>query len=207
MINEYYLLRGNQQNGPYSYTELMDMGISVHEMILSPLARDWREATDLPEFDEYFKSIGVFVPTKQNVANFGWRLLAFVIDYALLIIGIGLVIAVLTIAERLTKGTVSDTSSENDLLFRIVFVLVLIFYNTIFKATIIQGSIGKVICKLIVVDVKGQRLSFKNALQRNLSKLLSSFLFCLGFFAMLWNPRKQCWHDQTAKAYVVRKTK
>lgn len=211
MINEYYIFRDNEKHGPYSHTELMDMEVNATELVLSPLATDWQEAFELPEFDEYFKSIGVYVPTASNVANFGWRLLAFVIDYLIIVLGFGLIGGVLVVIERLTTGTVSDndalSSTGADLLFRLLFLLALISYNSAFEATKIQGSIGKFICRLVVVNISGERLSFGTALTRNLFKILSSFFFCIGYFAMLWSPMKQCWHDQRAKTYVVRKPK
>jgi len=213
MINEYYILRNNEKHGPYSHTELMDMEVNATELVLSPLATDWQEAAELPELDEYFKSIGIYVPTQQNVANFGWRLLAFVIDYAIITIGIGLIVGIFVAIGRLTTSTISDdplsstSSTEGDLLFRLIFLLILISYNSAFEATRMQGSIGKFICRLVVVNVNGERLSFGTALSRNLFKILSSFFFCIGYFAMLWSPMKQCWHDQRAKTYVVKKPK
>ena len=211
MINEYYIFRDNEKHGPYSHIELMDMQVNATELVLSPLATDWQEAAELPELDEYFKSIGIYVPTTSNVANFGWRLLAFVIDYLIIILGFALIGIVLVIIERLTTGTISDDSSSSsassELLLRLLILLALISYNSAFEATKMQGSIGKFICRLVVVNVNGQRLSFGTALIRNLNKILSSFLFCLGYFAMLWSPMKQCWHDQRAKTYVVRKPK
>jgi uncharacterized RDD family membrane protein YckC len=211
MINEYYILRDNEKHGPYSHTELMDLEINATELVLSPLAADWQEAADLPEFDEYFKSIGVYIPTKQTVANFGWRLLAFLIDYAIIILIFGLIGVILVIIERLTTGTISEddssSTSGSELLFRLLFLLALITYNSAFEATKMQGSIGKFICRLAVVNINGERLSFSTALTRNLFKILSSFLFCIGYFAMLWSPMKQCWHDERAKTYVVRKPK
>lgn len=207
MINEYYLFKDNEKQGPYNHNELMDMGIGIHEMVLSPLAEDWQAASDLPEFDEYFKSAGIYVPVANNVAHFGWRLLAYLIDYAVLFIAAVILWSLFVIIVRYTTGSFDADSNTTDqeLMIRLIAVVLWIFYNAIFEATKVQGSIGKVICRLIVVDGNGQRLNFTNALARNLSKIVSSFLCGLGFFAMLWSPMKQCWHDQMAKTFVVRK--
>jgi uncharacterized RDD family membrane protein YckC len=135
----------------------------------------------------------------------------FLIDYAIIILIFGLIGVVLVIIERLTTGTISEddssSTSGSELLFRLLFLLALITYNSAFEATKMQGSIGKFICRLAVVNINGERLSFSTALTRNLFKILSSFLFCIGYFAMLWSPMKQCWHDERAKTYVVRKPK
>ncbi|WPU93065.1 RDD family protein [Mucilaginibacter sabulilitoris] len=208
MINEYYLFKDNEKQGPYNHNELMDMGIGIHQMVLSPLAEDWQAASDLPEFDEYFKSAGIYVPVANNVANFGWRLLAYLIDDAVLFIAAVILWSLVVIIVRYTTGSFDTDSNTTDqeLMIRLIAVVLWIFYNAAFEATKVQGSIGKVICRLIVVDGNGQRLNFTTALARNLSKIISSFLCSLGFFAMLWSPMKQCWHDQMAKTFVVRKT-
>lgn len=210
MINEYYLFKDNEKQGPYNHNELMDMGIGIHEMVLSPLAEDWQVAWDLPEFDEYFKSAGIYVPVANNVANFGWRLLAYLIDYAILFIAAVVFATLITTIALYTSGFADANPSSSipdyDLMVKLIAVVLWIFYNAAFEATKVQGSIGKVICRLIVVDGNGQRLNFTTALARNLSKIISSFLCGLGFFAMLWSPMKQCWHDQMAKTFVVRKT-
>lgn len=206
MINEYYIFRDNEKHGPYSHTELMDMEVDATELVLSPLATDWQEAFELPEFDEYFKSIGIYVPTADNVANFGWRLLAYVIDYIIIIVAVMVIGALIAVIERLVTGNVFDAESKSiDLLFRLIGIVVLIFYNATFEATKMEGSIGKFICRLVVVDLKGQRLSFSQALQRNVSKIVSSLVCGVGFLVCLWNPMKQCWHDQIAKTFIVRK--
>jgi uncharacterized RDD family membrane protein YckC len=211
MINEYYILRDNEKHGPYSHTELMDMEVNATELVLSPLATDWQEAAELPEFDEYFKSIGVYVPTISNVANFGWRLLAYVIDNVMVLVGAAIGGGVFGLIKLFWGGGVETISADTEetayskLLTNLLFAGIFIVYHAIFESTKLQGSIGKVICRVAVVDINGQRLTFGRALQRNLSKLLSSLLCGVGFLVCIWTPMKQCWHDQVAKTFIVRK--
>ncbi len=68
-----------------------------------------------------------------------------------------------------------------------------------------QGSIGKRICGLIVVDYHGRRISFAKALGRNFGKILSSMICFVGYLNALWDDKSQAWHDQLAKAYVMKK--
>ncbi|MGN8072377.1 RDD family protein [Mucilaginibacter sp. SG564] len=211
MINEYYILRDNEKHGPYSHTELMDMQVSATELVLSPLATDWQEAAELPEFDEYFKSIGVHVPTVNNVANFGWRLLAYIIDNVMVVVAAAIVGGMFGLIKLVWGGGVNainmntEETSSTKLLTNLLFAAIFMVYHSIFESTKLQGSIGKVICKMAVVDINGQRLTFSQALQRNLSKLISSLLCGIGFLACIWSPMQQCWHDQIAKTFVVRK--
>lgn len=202
MINEYYILRQGQNEGPYSHTELMDMGIQTTDFILSPIADGLQQAADLPEFQEYFKSIGMYIPSPTNVASFWWRLFAYFIDYALLYMGIILIAVIVGILSRFTSILPHHISNENALL---ALVTGMILYHSSFETTTMKGSIGKTICKL-VVDAFGERLTFGRALSRNFSKILSGSLCGLGFLTVLWNPMRQGWHDQIAKTYIVRKS-
>jgi uncharacterized RDD family membrane protein YckC len=206
MINEYYILRQGQNEGPYSHTELMDMGIQASDFILSPIADGLQQAADLPEFQEYFKSMGVYVPDERNVANFGWRLLAYLIDYVILFVVTVICSIVFALIKKMVVPAGDIEPDDNKYLPMLIGVFAWIFYNAIFEATKLQGSLGKIICKMIVVDTRGQRLSFGQALSRNFSKILSSLLCGLGFLTILWNPMRQGWHDQVAKTYVLRKS-
>ncbi|RCH54272.1 hypothetical protein DJ568_13325 [Mucilaginibacter hurinus] len=86
MINVYYTLNINEKSGPYTHAQLMDMNITTDTFIMSPLNENWQRAAELPEFYIYFETQGIYIPTRTNVASFWWRLLAYLIDYVLLII-------------------------------------------------------------------------------------------------------------------------
>lgn len=205
MINEYYILRAGQQEGPYTHTELMDMGVNASDFLLSPLAEGLQQAADLPEFQDYFRSLGVYLPDQSNVASFWWRLLAFVIDYIIMTVAQMAFFAALGIVSEFAHRATDFEAPDLDLLYKLIFYLLQVAYHSTFEATTMQGSIGKVICKLVVVDADGNRITFGKALSRNFSKFLSSLLCGLGFLTILWNPMKQGWHDQVAKTYVVKK--
>jgi uncharacterized RDD family membrane protein YckC len=206
MINTYYLLQNNEQTGPFTHEELMDMGITTNTLVLSPLLTDWQYAADLPEFNSYFESRGIYVPTAVNLASFWWRLLAYVIDYALLIMVIIVISALIGFILSYNGYYEWDYESKNsETFFNILGVVLLIIYHSIFEATSTHGSIGKIICKLAVVDAEGNGISFGKALSRNSAKLISGLVCGLGYLNVLWHQQRQGWHDQMAKTYVVRK--
>ena len=68
-----------------------------------------------------------------------------------------------------------------------------------------KGSIGKRLCKLVVVNIDGGGISFIKALKRGIYKILSRLLFYLGFLRVLWDEHRQGWHDEFVKTYVVRR--
>ncbi|QEC79984.1 RDD family protein [Mucilaginibacter ginsenosidivorax] len=206
MINEYYILRGSQQDGPYTHTQLMDMNIEADDFLLSPLADGLQYAADLPEFQDYFISKGIYLPDERNVANFWWRLLAYIIDYALLFVATTIGTVVILLVKKMLFHNIDDETEDSRYLPTLISVLAWIFYNAVFEATKLQASIGKIACKMIVVDARGQRLDFSKSLARNFGKILSSLLCGVGFLTVLWSPMHQAWHDQLAKTYVVRKS-
>lgn len=202
MINTYYLMQGSEQTGPFTQYEIMDMQLDVHTMVLSPLATGWEEMIDLPEFNYYFENRGIYPPNKSNYAHFGWRFLAYLIDTAIVILSV----MMLSLAYNLFVYLVAPSAgfaNENGL--NLFFGLSASLYNATCESSRLRGSIGKVACKLCVVDVKGERLTFANALGRNFGKILSSIIFGLGFLRILWDDKRQGWHDELAKAYVIRR--
>lgn len=67
-----------------------------------------------------------------------------------------------------------------------------------------QGTLGKIVMGIKVVDHNNQRLEFPRALLRNLSKILSGFLLGLGYIMIIFDDRKQGLHDKIADTFVVK---
>jgi uncharacterized RDD family membrane protein YckC len=63
---------------------------------------------------------------------------------------------------------------------------------------------GKKVLGLIVTDLQGQRISFGQATGRFFGRYLSGLALAIGYFAMLWSPMNQTWHDQMAGTLVLR---
>jgi uncharacterized RDD family membrane protein YckC len=85
------------------------------------------------------------------------------------------------------------------------FNLVLgIAYFSIFEGTSGQ-TIGGRVARVRVVDAdSGAIIGIPRAIVRNIARILSGLVFGLGYFWMLWDPRKQTWHDKIASTVVVR---
>lgn len=125
-------------------------------------------------------------------ANFGERLLAFLIDFII-------VIFIIVVLKFLILPLLS-IKFNNILLTD----LITIFYNTIFIWG--QGAtIGKKILKLKVVNTNYQSVNFPQALGRELFKDIISPLFLgVGFSWMLIDIKNQTWHDKVAKTLVIK---
>jgi uncharacterized RDD family membrane protein YckC len=87
------------------------------------------------------------------------------------------------------------------------FVLVGLVYFTYFHATSAGQSIGDKIMGIRVLDAgTGRSLPYVRAFVRALVSSLSALPLFLGYFWMLWEPRKRTWHDIVADSLVVRTT-
>ncbi len=72
--------------------------------------------------------------------------------------------------------------------------------------TLLNGrTIGKVLLGVRVVGANGERITFGKALVRSLMKIVSIYVLFLGCLWVVWDGRKQGWHDKVAGTLVVRR--
>jgi uncharacterized RDD family membrane protein YckC len=84
-------------------------------------------------------------------------------------------------------------------------LLVTIGYFTHFHGTTGQTP-GNAAVGIRVVDVRdrpGQPIGYGRAFLRWLVSLLSALILLVGFLWMLWDPRRQTWHDKAAGSLPV----
>ena len=77
-------------------------------------------------------------------------------------------------------------------------------YIVIFWASFGGATIGKKVFGIKIVKVDDQPINYPRSILRWLCYLISSLPLFLGFFWMLWDPKKQTWHDKIAGTKVVR---
>jgi uncharacterized RDD family membrane protein YckC len=81
---------------------------------------------------------------------------------------------------------------------------VAIAYFTIMEGGPAGQTIGKRAVGIRVIDfAQGGPIGYGRAFVRYIGRLLSFFVFCLGYLWMLWDSEKQTWHDKLANAVVV----
>jgi uncharacterized RDD family membrane protein YckC len=64
-------------------------------------------------------------------------------------------------------------------------------------------TIGKAALAIQVRSAGGGPLGYWRAFLRRAAHILSTIPLLLGYFWMLWNPKKQTWHDKIAGSAVV----
>ncbi len=133
-------------------------------------------------------------------AGFVTRLVAFVIDIAL----IGVTITIVGSAASL----VTDFLRLSGRMLTFVQVLSLIASASIFVGYfvllwVLAGmTIGKRIMGLIIVREDGGKLTLGNAVRRYVGYYISA-IFLLGFFWVLLDAKRQGWHDKLAGTFVL----
>jgi uncharacterized RDD family membrane protein YckC len=140
-------------------------------------------------------------PPREALAGFWRRLVSAFLDW--LLVGI----AAAAIGDLFGVEGPSPPSADGDGVQFGPFILVELAYFTYFHATSAGQSIGNKILGIRVLDADtGRSLPYARAFARALMSNLSALAFFLGYFWMLWEPRKRTWHDMVAESLVVRTT-
>lgn len=85
-------------------------------------------------------------------------------------------------------------------------VIVTLVYVAALEGGPTGQTVGRKAVSLRVVDSESLQpgIGPARAVGRYFAKILSSIPLLLGYFWMLWDPRKQTWHDKLARTVVVK---
>ncbi|MCD8509911.1 MAG: RDD family protein [Bacillus sp. (in: Bacteria)] len=88
--------------------------------------------------------------------------------------------------------------------FNLPILIIWSLYRMILPVTRLQGTFGKAIFGLKIIDNEGNPITFAKSIGRYLSEYLS-LLFFIGYIMVAFTNRKTGLHDKLAKTYVVYK--
>ena len=91
-------------------------------------------------------------------------------------------------------------------LFVFPFILVPLSYFIYYPASKYQGTFGKQMLGLIIVDRDGSQLSLGRSFLRFIGTIISSIILYLGFIMIGFTEKKQGLHDMISTTYVVYKS-
>src|SRR5688572_26684815 len=114
----------------------------------------------------------------MKYVGFGKRLLAYIID-AIILIG-----ATAFIGDSNIKQTIDA----------FLWIPYFVWMNGQFGA-----SIGKMVMGIKIVKENGKPITYGDALVREIASILSLAILFLGFITIIWDKKKQSWHDKIAK--------
>jgi uncharacterized RDD family membrane protein YckC len=143
-------------------------------------------------------------------AGFFSRLEAFVVDLIILSVlqlGASAFIQAFLRFFRLTElvaniQTILENSAYDIAVVATLTTLFVIGYYTFFW-TLVGYTPGKAVLGLRVVRKNGGKLSFGRSLLRFFAYWISMLPLFLGFFWVLWDSKRQGWHDKIAGTQVL----
>lgn len=154
------------------------------------------------QIDTTQQPIDIFQPT---YAGFWLRYFAQLIDICIWSLNFFVPLYLLS-----TFGTANIQTFIPSFLWFLLYALVagglIKFFAHPWLISKIGGGLGKLVCGLEITNTDGSRLTFKNALFREvIAKIASNALLGYGYYAIFKDPHKQAWHDSLAGTYVVKK--
>jgi uncharacterized RDD family membrane protein YckC len=90
----------------------------------------------------------------------------------------------------LTNNQIDNTTLDD------LVIPILLLYLSFFESRSNQASIGKRALGLRVISRSGEPLTLIQSLGRNLLKIVSAMIFCIGFMMAGWTRYKQALHDK-----------
>ena len=133
------------------------------------------------------KPAGIPSTTIVEYATFGQRFVAILIDFAILSVATGSVVAA-TLGMGVTLGFLAPW-----------------LYEAFMMSSEWQATVGKRFMSIIVTDMDGKRLSFARATGRHFAKYISVFLLGIGFIIAAFTAKRQALHDMIAETLVVKR--
>ena len=154
---------------------------------------------------------------KVKYAGFWWRFLAYIID-DLIIGAVSWIFALPILAIfGISMYSFSEAGMNPDdaelLLIPIIMagssigflaIIVQWLYFALMESSKHQGTLGKIVLKIKVTDVEGNRINFARATGRHFGKILSGMILMIGYILAGLTEKRQAVHDILASCYVIK---
>jgi uncharacterized RDD family membrane protein YckC len=148
---------------------------------------------------EYKNLYGAKLAFNQgNFAGFGVRFVAFFIDAVILSFVFGFISFATGI--KLNSGFFEAIYNPGNLLSFLLAMSYFVYFETSGK----QATLGKQAMGLKVVKQDGMKMTMRDAVFRYIGKILSAFIFMIGYIMVVFDDQKRALHDRIASTYVVK---
>jgi uncharacterized RDD family membrane protein YckC len=158
------------------------------------------------------------VSAVQPYAGFWLRLVAYIIDSIILVLGVFVVIGLIAavagvgffrnIADQMNgePNVFGPIFALGILGFMFVFIAGTWLYYAWFESSEHQGTPGKMALGLIVTDMLGRRVTFARASGRFFAKMITGLIpLFIGYIMAGFTEKKQALHDMIASCLVLRR--
>jgi len=139
-------------------------------------------------------------------SGFWIRAVAYTIDLFILGIVLSVIIAALgwlSFQSLVSSGGGTVVVQGLSALMGLLEIVVVIGYFTLMEGGRKQGTFGKQITGIRVVDLEGAPITRRKAFIRTLGKLVSALLLGIGYLMVPFTEKKQGLHDLVAATLVV----
>ncbi|MGG5507650.1 MULTISPECIES: RDD family protein [unclassified Myroides] len=206
MERKFFIVRNDQKYGPYTKEELTGFGITAYTLVWYEGLPDWTEVRNVEELRDLFPNeiatlqggsvaarveerignvvyhadqIHVTLYTPQGeiyyrYADFGDRFVGLILDRL-----ICLVLSFLPIVGPWLYYAILHSSAD-------------------------QATAGQRVMNIKCLSDEGNKIDFGQATGRFFMSIISSLMFCIGYFLYFGNSKKQTLHDSVAKTIVVK---
>jgi uncharacterized RDD family membrane protein YckC len=148
------------------------------------------------------RSAGQALPPVALI-GFGKRLGAALIDGFLVAIFTGIVIMVVALIGAIIGMFHPNGSSPfGPLLFGLLLVLSVLYYVIAWART--GQTVGMSLIGLKVIAKDGSQVGFGKAILRYIGYIVSGLVLSIGFLWIVFDGKRQGWHDKIAGTYVIR---
>jgi uncharacterized RDD family membrane protein YckC len=135
-------------------------------------------------------------------AGFITRLIAWAIDHGI-ILGLWWLVS-FGIDFLLQTLEISNDKYQNWIILLVVLINIVIYLTYYIGFWMVAGQTpGKSLMGVRIVRTDGRRLKLNNAVIRLVGYWISSLLLYMGFWWILFDSRRQGWHDKLARTMVV----
>ena len=147
----------------------------------------------------------------MNYIGFWRRLLAYLIDIIPIVFALSLIAYLFLGFDEVARNyfrNKNDLEARAEFLFQRNLIrdgslIVWIIYCTVMESSGMRGTIGKRMVGAVVVTEARAQLNFRQALIRNISKIVSIVPLFIGGLWIAFSKKRQAWHDKIAKTYVI----
>ena len=160
----------------------------------------------------------VAATARVEYGGFWLRFLAYLIDGAVIIIGICVVAVPLVFLTGL-GAYLSQINPEEDwnengawVIIPVIFLLataslaVTWLYHALMESSEWQATVGKKVLGLVMTDMEGRRVSFWRATGRHFAKIVTNMIpLLIGYILAGVTDKKQALHDMIAGCLILRR--
>lgn len=155
--------------------------------------------------------MGVYSFGKGSYSSGGRRVGAYVADQVAMTfvqsggLLLGSIVAGLMVSQEMSKEVQNQAVVNGMVLGWIFWGLVAWFINYGVLQGLTGATVGKMIFSIRVVKEDAQPIGIVKSMARTIAYYASALPFGIGFVALVWSKKSQCWHDVICNTFVINK--